>query len=86
MRTKIAFVTERCTGCGGAPVCRVYCPCGALRLVDDIDHFPFKRMQVDPNLCTGCGACVSRGPKGSRIFGCPWDAIRMTALQEAVGE
>ena len=79
MRTEIAFVTERCTGCGGAPVCRVYCPEGALQLVDDRDHFPFKRMQVNPTLCSGCGACVARGPKGSRIFGCPWDAIRLTA-------
>lgn len=77
MQTRVAFVTEGCTGCGGAPVCRVYCPEGALQLVEDTNHFPFKKMQVDPALCSGCGSCVARGPKGSRIFGCPWDAIRL---------
>ncbi len=86
MPTRIAFVTDKCTGCGGAPVCRVYCPCGALRLVDDHGHHPFKRVEVDAALCTGCGSCVARGPNGSRVFGCPWDAIRLTALEEAVGE
>ena len=77
MQKRVAFVTETCTGCGGAPVCRVYCPQGALRLVEDEDNFPFKRVQADPVLCSGCGACLARGPRGSRIFGCPWDAIRL---------
>ena len=77
MEPRIAFVTERCTGCGGAPVCRVYCPRGALETVEDVDHFPFTRVRVDRTLCSGCGACVARGPNGSRIFGCPWDAIQL---------
>ncbi|MEW6444235.1 MAG: 4Fe-4S dicluster domain-containing protein [bacterium] len=77
MKKRAAVVTERCSGCAGTPVCRIFCPQDALRLVDDRDSFPFKRAQVDPAACTGCGSCVARGPRGARILGCPWDAIRL---------
>lgn len=77
MKGEIAIVTDKCTGCGGAPVCRVFCGYGALELRDDPETFPFRRMHVVAERCTGCGGCVARGPKGSRILGCPWDAIRL---------
>ena len=83
MRDKIAFVTEKCTGCAGAPVCRIYCPKGAFELTEDRDNYPFKRMRVNPERCSACGACIARGPGGSRLLGCPWDAICMIAAYAA---
>jgi NAD-dependent dihydropyrimidine dehydrogenase PreA subunit len=80
MQKRAAFVTERCTGCAGAPVCRIFCPCGALEIMEDRENFPFKRMQVNADSCTGCGSCVTRGPQGARILGCPWNAIRLTPV------
>ncbi len=74
---RVARVSELCTGCGGTPICVVFCPQGALELTDDAENVPFKMMEVNPSQCTGCGSCIARGPKGSRILGCPWDAIRL---------
>lgn len=70
----VAQVSERCSGCG---VCKVFCTSGALDLIEEKDFPPLKKMQVDPALCTGCGNCLTRGPNGARILGCPWDAIRL---------
>lgn len=79
MSRKKAVVTEGCTGCGGAPVCRIFCPRDALVLFEDRENEPFRRMQVDESACTGCGSCVSRGPQGVHLLGCPWNAIRLVA-------
>ena len=45
--------------------------------VPDEDHPPFGRIEVDPVLCIGCKKCTSKGPDGSFLDGCPWDAIEM---------
>ena len=74
---RIAIVSEFCTGCGGSPICRVYCKFNALRLIDDPDNYPLKTMKVDSDACVGCGACVSSGKEGLMLTGCPWNAIRL---------
>lgn len=77
-RTKrVAHVSDFCTGCGGVPVCRVYCKFDALQLVDDRENYPFKKALVDTGRCVGCGACVSSGQQGLMLTGCPWNAIRL---------
>ena len=43
---------------------------------------PFGRIEVDPVLCIGCKKCVSKGPDGAFLDGCPWDAIEMVAIEE----
>jgi ferredoxin len=48
----------------------------------DEDHPPFGRIIVDPLLCIGCKLCTSKGPDGSFLEGCPWDAIDMVPLAE----
>ena len=56
--------------------------------VPDEDHPPFGRIQVDPILCIGCKKCVSKGPEGCFLDGCPWDAIVMvdtTEIEKEVG-
>lgn len=72
-----ARVEPWCTGCGGTPVCLVYCRKNALILRDDSDHYPFRIMTVDESLCIGCGACATGGEKGVYLSGCPWNAIVM---------
>jgi ferredoxin len=37
---------------------------------------------VDPALCIGCKKCVSQGPGGAFLDGCPWDAIEMVATEQ----
>ncbi|MBU1170118.1 MAG: 4Fe-4S dicluster domain-containing protein [Proteobacteria bacterium] len=77
---KVAVVAPWCTGCGGAPVCLVYCKRGALSLVKDPDAYPFTLMTVNEKICIGCEACVSAGDQGIMLKGCPWNAIHMEAL------
>lgn len=79
---KIAVIQPWCTGCGGAPVCMIYCKKNALKLVRDHEAQPFKRMTVDSSLCIGCGSCVTAGQMGIRLSGCPWDAITMMPVGE----
>ncbi len=76
-KRQIARVQPWCTGCGGAPVCLVYCRKNALIPRADSDHYPFRVMTVDESLCIGCGACVTGGDKGLYLSGCPWNAIIM---------
>ena len=71
------FITEMCTGCGGKPVCRIYCKFGAISLVVDEDNYPYKRAKIDETACTGCRACVSKGKQGTMLTGCPFNAIRL---------
>jgi len=43
---------------------------------------------VDPIQCIGCKKCVSKGPDGCFLDGCPWDAIVMvdtTEVEKVVG-
>lgn len=79
---KIAVIEPWCTGCGGAPVCMIYCKKGALIPVADHEAYPFKRMTVDSRLCIGCGACITSGPMETRLGGCPWDAIILKPVGE----
>ena len=74
---RIARIADWCTGCGGFPVCQVFCKFDALRLVDDPENYPFKKMTVDAERCVGCGACVAGGAQGIMLTGCPWNAIRL---------
>jgi len=75
-----AFVTDACTGCGGAPVCITYCRYEALVMVKDNENVPFRKMKVDSLICRGCEACMSNGKNGVRLTGCPWDAIQMVRI------
>lgn len=76
-----AMILDWCTGCGGVPVCRIYCKFDALQLVDDPDNYPFRRMTVNSVRCVGCGACISSGPDGLVLTGCPWNAIRLVPVE-----
>jgi ferredoxin len=80
---ELAVITECCTGCAGSPACVEYCPVqDCMFWVPDEDHPPFGRIQVDPILCIGCKKCLSKGPDGCFLDGCPWDAIVMVDTPE----
>jgi ferredoxin len=80
---EIAVITECCTGCAGSPACVPYCPVqDCMFWVPDEDHPPFGHIEVDPFLCIGCKKCTSKGPDGSFLDGCPWDAIDMVPTEE----
>ena len=84
---ELAVITECCTGCAGSPACVEYCPVeDCMFWVPDEDHPPFGRIQVDPILCIGCNKCTSKGPEGSFLDGCPWDAIVMVDTVEVEKE
>ena len=79
----LAQINENCTGCSGSPVCIGYCPVSAcMYWVPDEDHPPFGRIEVDAQLCIGCKLCTAKGPDGTLLDGCPWDAIDMTPTEE----
>src|SRR5947199_7574138 len=80
---ELAVITECCTGCAGSPACVPYCPVAdCMYWVPDEDHQPFGHIEVDPVLCIGCKKCVSKGPDGAFLDGCPWDAIEMIPIEE----
>ena len=84
---ELAVITECCTGCAGSPACVEYCPVeDCMFWVPDEDHPPFGRIQVDPALCIGCKKCLSKGPDGCFLDGCPWDAIAMVDTAEVEKE
>ena len=79
----LAIINDQCTGCSGSPACVEYCPVGeCMYWIPDPDGGPFGIIEVDPMLCIGCKLCVSKGPDGSFLEGCPWDAIDMVDLTE----
>ena len=39
-----------------------------------------------PILCIGCKKCISKGPDGCFLDGCPWDAIVMVDTAEVEKE
>ncbi len=79
----LAVINECCTGCAGSPACVDYCPVAeCMYWVPDPDHPPFGRIEVDPLLCIGCKLCTSKGPDGTFLEGCPWDAIDMVSTSE----
>jgi ferredoxin len=43
---------------------------------------PFGRIEVDKTTCIGCAKCTSKGPDGTFLDGCPWDAIEMHATED----
>jgi ferredoxin len=79
----LAVINENCTGCSGSPVCVDYCPVEACMFwVPDEEHPPFGRIEVDKALCIGCAKCTSKGPDGTFLDGCPWNAIEMVPIEE----
>ena len=84
---ELAVITECCTGCAGSPACVEYCPVeDCMFWVPDEDHPPFGRIAIDPILCIGCKKCLSKGPDGAFLDGCPWDAIVMVDTVEVEKE
>jgi ferredoxin len=84
---ELAVITECCTGCAGSPACVEYCPVeDCMFWVYDEDNPPFGRIQIDPILCIGCKKCLSKGPDGCFLDGCPWDAIVMVNIAEVEKE
>ncbi len=84
---ELAVITECCTGCAGSPACVEYCPVeDCMFWVPDEDSTPFGRIAVDPILCIGCKKCLSKGPDGCFLDGCPWDAIVMVDIAEVEKE
>jgi ferredoxin len=84
---ELAVITECCTGCAGSPACVEYCPVeDCMFWVPDEDNPPFGRIQIDPILCIGCKKCLSKGPDGCFLDGCPWDAIAMVDTVEVEKE
>ena len=84
---ELAVITECCTGCAGSPACVEYCPVeDCMFWVADEDATPFGRIAVDPILCIGCKKCLSKGPDGCFLDGCPWDAIVMVDIAEVEKE
>ena len=75
---ELAFITEDCTGCAGSPACLEYCPVPECMVYVRDEDTVFGIVIVDPALCIGCRKCTSKGPEGSFLDGCPWDAIVMT--------
>lgn len=79
----LAITNENCTGCAGSPVCINYCPVDeCMYWIPDEDHPPFGRIEVDGQTCIGCKQCISKGPDGTFLDGCPWDAIEMVPIAE----
>lgn len=79
----LAVTNENCTGCAGSPVCINYCPVDeCMYWIPDEDHPPFGRIEVDGQTCIGCKQCISKGPDGTFLDGCPWDAIDMVPVTE----
>src|SRR5271169_647277 len=84
---ELAVITECCTGCAGSPACVEYCPVeDCMFWVADEDSTPFGRIAIDPILCIGCKKCLSKGPDGCFLDGCPWDAIVMVDTAEVEKE
>jgi len=84
---ELAVITECCTGCAGSPACVEYCPVeDCMFWVPDEDNPPFGRIQIDPIQCIGCKKCLSKGPDGCFLDGCPWDAIVMVDIAEVEKE
>ena len=80
---EMAVITDCCTGCAGSPVCQALCPVeNCMQLIHDDEHSPFGYIWVDPLKCIGCKQCITKGKDGIILEGCPWDAIKMTALDK----
>jgi ferredoxin len=79
----VAVINDSCTGCSGSPACVEYCPVAeCMYWVPGNDETPFGTIRVDPMLCIGCKLCTSKGPDGTFLEGCPWDAIDLIPLAE----
>lgn len=80
---RLAVVDQNdCSGCAGSPACQSYCETvsykktivDAIRAVPSPEH-PFGLCVVELDKCIGCGLCATV---------CPWDAITMYLLNEAL--
>ncbi len=79
----LAYITENCTGCAGSPVCQSYCPVEECMVLTQNPSAPvFGVIEVDPLKCIGCQKCITKGPEGTFLDGCPWDSIVMVQLKD----
>ena len=79
----LAYITESCTGCAGSPVCQSYCPVEECMILTQNPGAPaFGVIEVDPFKCIGCQKCITKGPEGTFLDGCPWDSIVMVPIDE----
>ncbi len=82
----LAVITDNCTGCAGSPVCQELCPVDeCMILINDEAHAPFGYIWVDPLKCIGCKKCITKGPEGLWLEGCPWNAIEMETIDSWEG-
>ena len=80
---QLAIINDKCTGCAGSPVCVDYCPVEMCMFwVPDPDAPPFGIIEVDKSTCIGCARCMTKGPEGMQLDGCPWDAIEMVDTKD----
>ena len=70
-------------------MCQTLCPVeNCMQLIHDDEHNPFGYIWVDPMKCIGCKQCIAQGSaqrlelKNIVLIGCPWDAIKMTPLED----
>ena len=70
-------IIETCIGC---TACVKRCPTDAITGDRKVLHI------IDPALCIGCKKCLSKGPDGCFLDGCPWDAIVMVDTAEVEKE
>ncbi len=80
---ELAVINEACTGCAGSPVCQDLCPVNECMILVQNPGAPvFGVIEVDPLVCIGCRKCITKGPMGTLLEGCPWDAIDMVPIAE----
>lgn len=78
----VAVVSKDCTGCSGLPVCLALCPVlGAISYERNEYDYPFGRVRIVPELCIGCGLCITRRYEAAVI-----DPVRCEGCQECIAE
>lgn len=79
---ELAWINDACTGCAGSPVCQTLCPVDECMILVPDEDCPAGKIWVDPLKCIGCRKCITKGPMGTLLEGCPWDAIDMIPLAQ----
>ena len=53
---RIKIIKRYTNGCIGCKMCEKACQFDAVKVLDNVAH-------IDPEKCTGCGACAAKCPK-----------------------